>query len=220
MTKKFFIIFLTVIMTLCIFNACTSIPEGEPATMISDGDSVKIQEAHSFVEAQKAKSESSKSVASGDAFSSVLKNTDTSAASYKGVEDILIKESEYIDKTVTVNTTGSVTLESPLNTLVLTLADGGFSAKAKADNIIISGEAIKAEIKSETGNIYIDGKDADLTIYEKTDSILVKNSTAKIHNLSDENTYITLVNGVKVLLQPKNTYNVKDNTIAKYTPEK
>lgn len=220
MTKKLFCLFLPVIFAFCIFSACNTSSAGEPATMLSDGDSEKVQEAHSFLNEQKEKSESSKSVGTYDAFSNVLLNPQTSAAAYKGTQDITIKENEYIDKTVTVNTTGAVSLESPVNTLVLTLADGGFSAKAKADNIIISGIGINAEIRSETGNIFIDGKDAVLTIYEKTENIFVKNSTAKIHNLSDDNTYVTLVNGVKVLVLPKNTYNVKDNTIAKYSPEK
>ncbi len=220
MIKKLVSNVLIAVAVMSIFAACTQ-NEGEIATQINDNDSVNLHEDFSYVDSQISKAESAKSTATNDAFQKVLTNPETSMAAYYGTEDITVELPEHSDKTISIRTTGTFTLESSVASLVILGADGGFTANAKADSIIIKGENIKAELNSPSGTVYISGKNTELFINNnEIQKVIAANTTAVIHNLSDKAIQVTLMNGSEVTVNSNQTYTVKDNVLTKYKPEK
>lgn len=220
MIKKILSILLIAVAVTSIFAACTK-NEGVPATQISDSDSVKLHENFSELNEQIEKAESAKNTGTNDAFQKALTNPDTSAAAYYGTEDITINLSEHSEKTVSIRTSGKLTLESTVSSLVILAADDGFTANARADSIIIKGDGIKAVLCSPAGTVYVSGKNAELFIKnEKIEKVIAGNTTAVIHNISGSDIQVTLMNGTKVTVSNNQTYNVKENSLTKYKPSK
>ena len=220
MIKKLLSITLITVTVICILTACTP-SKGETATQISDPDAPLLQEDFSYFNSQLTKAESAKNTATNDAFQSVLVNPETSMAAYYGTEDIIIALPEHSDKTVSIRTSGSFTLDSTVTSVVLIGVGKGFTANAKADSIIIKGDDIKAELNSATGIVYILGKNAEVFVKNnEIEKVIAGNTTALIHNLSDKEISVTLMNGTKVIVSKNQTYHVQDNTLTKYKAEK
>ncbi len=220
MIKKLLSALIIAVAVISVFTACTK-DEGVPATQISDSDSAHLQELFPYFDSQLEKAQSAKSTGTSDAFQKALTNPDTSAAAYYGTEDITIDLPEHSDKTVSIRTSGKLTLDSTVASVVILAADGGFYANAKADSIIIKGDGIKAELDSPVGTVYVTGKDAELFIKnEEIEKVIAGNSTAVIHNISGNAVQVTLMNGTKVTVDDNQTYKVKENVLTKYAPSK
>lgn len=218
MKRKLSAAVLILMLIACVFTCCNeSVPE--EATQISGNEPIDIKEELSLIEEHLSSTESAKSTENSTEFTSLLKDPDVASVSYFGTEDITIKHTDNTEKTIAVSTTGSLTLNSEVEALVVNAADNGFTAKAKADSLILKGNNITAEIRSETGSIYVEGKDIILDIKNGDISkILVRNNTAIINNRSRSTVFITLTNGAQVQLDAGFTYKVKENTIQKYSP--
>ncbi len=220
MIKKLLSIILITVTVACILTSCTAAKE-ETATQLSDAEAEKLSEDFSFFNTQLSRAESAKNTATNDAFQSVLINPDTSMAAYYGAEDITIALPEHSEKTVSIRTSGSFTLESSVASIVLLGVSNGFTANAKADSILIKGDDIRAELNAPTGTVYITGKNAEIFINNnEIDKLIAGNTTALIHNLSDEAISVTLMNGTKITVNKNQTYHVQDNTLTKYKAEK
>ncbi|MBR3768057.1 MAG: hypothetical protein IKL10_07460 [Clostridia bacterium] len=218
MNKKILSLIFVIIFTVFAFSACKE-DEGEPATQQSDSDSVLIKEDFSFIDGQIEKAEEAKAVTTLEDFQTILSAPITKIASYEGSEDITINQSDYIDKTVVINTAGVVSVDSTVNSIVLSEAGNGFTANAKVDNIVIKGSDITADLKSDVGDVYVEGKNAVVNIHGGISKILLRNATATVNNLSSESIDITLVNGTKITLSKNHTYLIEDNIIVKYSPK-
>lgn len=206
------VIILTLVMTLF---SCRQAPP-EPATQQSDSDAAHIREDFDAMESQLNAAETASSVNSSEAFNEELSNAEQSNISYEGSEDIAINTGGNSDKTVSIKTSGSVTLDSPVSSIIVNGADKGFTANAKADTVIFTGSSVTADIKSETGTILVKGKDITLNVGNSNiEKLIVVNVYTTVNNLTEEEIAVTLANGAKVIVPAGNTYNVKDNTLQK-----
>lgn len=214
MTKKVLAIIFASMLLITMFSGCTLKDKGEEATFKSDSDSADIKQDFSHIEEQLSDANGSKAVGTTDAFISNLLNPEIRVASFYGANDITIEHTEKIDKTVSIKTLGTVTVNSPVSNIVLLQADKGFTANAKVDSILIEGTGITCDLKNETGAVYITGKDCKVNIYEgSVQKVLVRNSTAIITNYSENSIEVTLTNGTKVVVEKNKTYDVKPNLI-------
>ncbi len=206
------VIILTLVLTLL---SCRQAPP-EPATQQSDSDSMHIREEFAAMESQLSAAETVSSVNSPEAFNEELGKAEQRNISYEGNENIAINTGSNSDKIVSVKTSGSVSLDSPVNTLIINGADKGFTANAKADTVIFAGSSVTADIKSETGTVLVKGKDVTLNINNSNiEKLVVLNVYTTVNNLTEEEIAVTLANGTKVIVPAGNTYNVKDNTLQK-----
>ena len=205
------VLLLTLIMTLF---SCRQAPP-EPATQQSDKDAPHIKEDFDVLESKLSEAESAKTENNTLSFSEQLSSGDTDVVFYEGSEDIIIDSPDTAGKTITVTTSGSVTLSSPVDTLILGGADKGFTADARAESIILSGNSITADIKSSTGTILVKGKDVTVNVTAAVEKLLIINISAKISNLTDEDIRVTLANGAKITVPAKHIYNASDNTVQK-----
>ncbi len=214
MKRKIIAAVLSVTVIMALFSCCQSPPE--PATQLSDKDSLHIKNEFDALEGKLSEAENATAAKDTDSFSEQLKNSDAKIISYEGAEDILIDSESISDKTVTVSTAGSVTLASPVNSLIVKAAERGFTSKARAENIILEGSNITAEIKSETGTVFIKGKDITLNVRTSAiEKIIAVNVSAKVNNLTDDDSFVTLANGAKITVPAKHIYSLADNTIQK-----
>ncbi len=215
MTKKILSLIFACVLLVSVFSGCSLLKDkGEEATLKSDSDSASVKEDISFADEQIAKANSAKSAATADAFNKNLLNPEINVVSFYGASSITIEHSEKLEKTVSIKTPDTVTVNSPVSSVVLLQADKGFTANAKVDSIIIEGEGITCDLKNETGSVYITGKDCTVNIHEgSVEKVLVRNSTAIITNYSDNSIEVTLTNGTKVIVEKNKTYDVKPNLI-------
>lgn len=215
MTKKILSLIFACVLLVSVFSGCSLLKDkGEEATLKSDSDSASVKEDISFADEQIAKANSAKSAATADAFNKNLLNPEINVVSFYGASSITIEHSEKLEKTVSIKTPDTVTINSPVSSVVLLQADKGFTANAKVDSIIIEGEGITCDLKNETGSVYITGKDCTVNIHEgSVEKVLVRNSTAIITNYSDNSIEVTLTNGTKVTVEKNKTYDVKPNLI-------
>ncbi len=206
------VLFLTLIMMLF---SCTQ-PPSEPATQLSDKDSAQIKDDFDLLEGKLSEAESLKTENNTASFSAQLSDQASDAVAYNGSEDITIDSAEASGKTVTVTTTGSVTLSSPVDTLIIGGADKGFTAEARAESIILEGNGITAEIRSATGVILVKGKNITVNVSNSSvEKLIVINVSTKVNNLTDEDIKVTLANGAKITVPAKHVYNTNDNTVQK-----
>ena len=128
--------------------------------------------------------------------------------------DIVIENETKIEKTVSLRTTGSVSINSPVESVVLLEASGGFSANAEVDSVAVVGQSVVCSINSSVGTVSVTGKDCTVNINKGTVSkIIVRNSTAVINNFTNDTVEVTLTNGTKVSVEKNKSYIVKDNLI-------
>lgn len=215
MTKKALSIILVLVLSVSVFTACSVFTDkGEEATLRSDSDSVNIAEDFSLTDEKLSKAKDAVSVATNDAFQKNLLNPEIKVASFYGTADIVIENEAKIEKTVSLRTTGSVSVNSPVESIVLLDTAGGFSANAEIDSVIVEGQSIVCEINSSVGTVSVIGKDCTLNINKGTISkILVRNSTAVINNFTENTVEVTLTNGTKIAVEKNKAYIVKDNII-------
>lgn len=219
--KKILIIVSAVIAVLALCAAIIALSGGDDGKedVTDDTSVVTTEKDHAPVadiEEMISFADEARSTGTLDAFKKVLGNEDAGVASYNGTDDIIISEEEHINKIVKVKTSGKVELNSTVASLMITDAPKGLTVNAKADSIIINGNSVIADINSDTGSIYIKGKDVKLNIREgKTENIIVGNSTAVIYNHSDDDVLVTLVNGATRIIEKKHTYQVKEDLISK-----
>lgn len=216
MTKKVLSLVLFLLIAASVFSGCTSLNEqkGEEATQKSDSDSAVVKDDFLFAEEQISSAEAAKSAGTIDAFRKLLSNPDVNVASFNGADDITVSEEAYIDKTVAIKTAGTVSINSPVASVVLIDAPKGVTLNAKADSIIVEGVGITCDLNTETGSVYIIGKDCVINIRnEDISKILVRNSTAVINNFSESDIEVTLTNGTKVTVSAGKAYDVKNNLI-------
>ncbi len=216
MTKKVLSLILTLIIAATVFTGCAVFTQdkGEEATLKSDSDSITVKNDFSFIDEQLSNAQEAKSAGTNDAFQKNIQNPEIDIASYYGADDITVEYSEKIEKTLSVKTSGSVTLNSEVKDVILLDAARGFTANAKADSIIVKGTEITCEIKSETGALYIMGKDCVVNVHNSNIAkIFARNSTAVINNYSDAGFDVTLTNGTKVTVEKGKSYDVKNNII-------
>ena len=214
MKRKLYAVILILTLATTLFS-CTK-PAPETATQISDGDSVHIKEDFDAMESKLAEAESATAVSDTDSFTAQLESSDTDVISYEGNDDVVIDSANASEKTVDISTSGSVTLDSPAETLIVNGAEGGFTANAKAESIILEGTGITAEINSETGTILVKGKDITVNVRNSVvEKIIAVNVSAIINNLTDTDIFVTLANGTKITVPSEHTYKVSDNTLQK-----
>lgn len=215
MTKKALSIILVLVLSVSVFTACSVFTDkGEEATFKSDSDSVNISEDFSLTDEKLSKAKDAVSVATNDAFQKNLLNPEIKIASFYGTADIVIENEAKIEKTVSLRTTGSVSVNSPVESIVLLDTAGGFSANAEIDSVIVEGQSIVCDINSSVGTVSVIGKDCTVNINKGTISkIIVRNSTAVINNFTNDTVEVTLTNGTKVSVEKNKSYIVKDNLI-------
>ena len=220
MTKKHIALFLTLIVLAGSFTACKKeeTPAPETATQSSDTESATIHNSFEHVDEQVSIAGSTSSVSSSKDFDKNIMDPQRKSVAYYGAEDIVIKSEEYINKTLSIKTIGKLTLDSAVYSVVVEEAGKGVAVNAKADSIILHGDNLNTEITAETGNIYIEGKNAVVTISAGTvQYIYIRNVTAVIVNNSDSAVTVILTNGTKVIVDAAHTYNVKTNEITQNT---
>ena len=175
-----------------------------------------IKEDFDAMESKLEEAESATAVSDTDSFTAQLESSDTDVISYEGNDDVVIDSANASEKTVDISTSGSVTLDSPAETLIVNGAEGGFTANAKAESIILEGTGITAEINSETGTILVKGKDITVNVRNSVvEKIIAVNVSAIINNLTDTDIFVTLANGTKITVPSEHTYKVSDNTLQK-----
>ncbi len=212
MYKKLLSTALILILTLSLFSSCKGTVKGEDATIKSDIEAETVVEQHSFAQEEISNASEAKTVGTASSFNSLLTNPDVNVASYKGSEDISIINEEYIDKTVAIDTIGSVSIDCPVKSVVLFGAAGGVTLNEKTDSIIIKGEDVTLDVMCETGSIYIEGKNAVVNVKNAdVGTITARNVTSVIKNHTDSDITVTLTNGAKVTVGAKLTYVTKDN---------
>ena len=163
MKKSLSAAILILTLAISLFSCGKAAPE--PATQISDGDSAKINEDFDTMESKLSEAETATAVNNTDSFAVLLESSDKNVISYEGSDDIAIASENIAEKTVTISTTGSVSLDSRTGTLIVNGAEKGFTANARAESIILAGNGITADIKSETGTILVQGKDITKLFY-------------------------------------------------------
>ena len=204
------------LLTLMMMLFSCAQPPSEPATQLSDKDSAQIKDDFDLLEGKLSEAESLKTENNTASFSAQLSDQSSDAVAYNGSEDITIDSAEASGKTVTVTTTGSVTLSSPVDTLIIGGADKGFTAEARAESIILEGNGITAEIRSATGVILVKGKNITVNVSNSlVEKLIVINVSTKVNNLTDEDIKITLANGAKITVPAKHVYNTNDNSVQK-----
>ena len=204
------------LLTLMMMLFSCAQPPSEPATQLSDKDSAQIKDDFDLLEGKLSEAESLKTENNTASFSAQLSDQSSDAVAYNGSEDITIDSAEASEKTVTVTTTGSVTLSSPVDTLIIGGADKGFTAEARAESIILEGNGITAEIRSATGVILVKGKNITVNVSNSSvEKLIVINVSTKVNNLTDEDIKITLANGAKITVPAKHVYNTNDNSVQK-----
>ena len=214
MTKKLLSALAVLSALVILFTSCKlTEPKGEPVTLINNGETINTKEISEFVNDQTYLADNANKQKSKNKFFELFSNSMAKAASYEGTDDININHTEYIDKTIIVSTTGTVELTTPVKSLVLENVGGAFTALAKADSIIINGSSITADIKYETGSIYVEGKDAVVNVYKKTENVFAHNVSVIINNLSDAPLTVTLTNGTQTLIESQKSYNVYENLV-------
>lgn len=213
MIKKIAKIIVALLICAFLFTACNKEKAGEEATIMNSSDSAFIHEDYSFISEQLSVADSSKPVASEKKLYELINNPSLSAVLYNGTEDISLNHTEYIDKTIIIKTGGSLTVESPVKTLIAEEINGSFSVTSKIDNIILKGTEITVDIKSDTGSVYIEGKNATVNISAKTDKVFAHNVMSVINNYSDNDVTVTLANGTITSVAPQKSYNVYENLI-------
>lgn len=204
------------LLTLMMMLFSCAQPPSEPATQLSDKDSAQIKDDFDLLEGKLSEAESLKTENNTASFSAQLSAKSSDAVAYNGSEDITIDSAEASGKTVTVTTTGSVTLSSPVDTLIIGGADKGFTAEARAESIILEGNGITAEIRSASGVILVKGKNITVNVSNSSvEKLIVINVSTKVNNLTDEDIKVTLANGAKITVPAKHVYNTNDNTVQK-----
>lgn len=216
MKKKIFSLFVAVLCIISVFSACKKQAEThapETASQISDSEAKDIGKDFISIAEQESLADTATPVASSDAFDSQAANPERKAVSYYGAEDLELSFDAYADKIFSIKTVGSVTVSSPVFSLILEEAKA-LVLNAKADNVTIKASDINTDIKSATGNICIKGKNVTLSVYNGSiDSILINNSTAVIKNFTDTPFNVTLTNGSKISIPAYHTYLTKTNEI-------
>ncbi len=212
---------LAFILITALLAACNGTPKTEPASQYSDADSGKIAEEFSHINNQLNIAEEMTDAQTPEDFKGALENASSDTASYSGNEDITISLAGKTEKTVRIDTEGSVNINSEMQSLVLDRADGGFSANASIDSLIIVGADVTADIKNETGSIYIKGKNTVINVMTASiGKIVINNIYTTVNNTTEAEIFVTLTNGAKVRIPALTTYNAQDNTLQKYTPAK
>ena len=215
MKRKISVAILILALMLTLFS-CRQAPP-EPATQLSDKDSVHLKEDFDELGGKLSEAETAEAASDTASFETQLTDNNSAVVSYEGSEDIQIDGENTSAKTVTINTTGSISLSSPVEALIVSGADGGFTADARAESIILEGDGITADIKSETGTVLVNGKNVTVNVRNSAiEKIIVVNTTAKVNNITDDDVTVMLANGAKVSVPARNTYNVSDNTLQRY----
>ena len=215
MKRKISVAILILALMLTLFS-CRQAPP-EPATQLSDKDSVHLKEDFDELDGKLSEAETAEAASDTASFETQLTDNNSAVVSYEGSEDIQIDGENTSDKTVTINTTGSIILASPVEALIVDGAGGGFTAEARAESIILEGDGIIADIKSGTGTVLVNGKNVTVNVRNSAiEKIIVVNTTAKVNNITDDDVTVMLANGAKVSVPARNTYNVSDNTLQRY----
>ena len=210
---------LALLLLTTLFAGCKSEPEPETASQFSDSDAANIDEDFAHISDQLGIMESATAAETPENFSTAITDTETDTASYSGTENITLALADKITKTVEINTTGSVTINSGMYSLILSGAAGGFTANAKIESLIITGADITADINSETGSIFIKGKNTTVNVMNSAvEKIVVNNIFTTVNNITDTVIQVTLTNGAKVRVPAQTTYNAQNNTLQKYAP--
>ena len=201
-------------LIVALFSCCQAPPEA--ATQISDGDSAHIKEDFDTIASKLSEAESATAVNDTASFSEQLESSDPDIISYEGNDDIIIASADAAGKAVSINTTGSVSLDSPVETLILNGAANGFTANAKACSIVLQGTGITADLNSETGTVLVKGKDITVNVRNSSvEKLIVISISAIVNNLTEADIFVTLANGTKVTVPANHTYRLSDNTIQK-----
>ena len=201
-------------LIVALFSCCQAPPEA--ATQISDGDSAHIKEDFDTIASKLSEAESATAVNDTSSFSEQLESSDPDIISYEGNDDIIIASADAAGKAVSINTTGSVSLDSPVETLILNGAANGFTANARAESIVLAGSGITAELSSEAGTVLVKGKDITVNVRNSSvEKLIVVNVTAIVNNLTEADIYVTLANGTKITVPANHTYYISDNTLQK-----
>lgn len=215
MYKKSIALFAAGILCITAFSSCKA-PEGEPATVQSDSDSVTVQYKITEAEEKISLAEEANPAISIEKFNTLLENPDLHAVAYEGTEDFIFSKENHIDKTIIINTYGKAEINSSVTEVIVLGAQGGITVNAAADSLMIKGDSVNTGINSDVNTIYVIGKDAKLHIYEgNVSNIFARNTTTMIYNHTRNDITVTLTNGTTVTIPGKHTYSVNDNTLTK-----
>lgn len=215
MSRKLTSLIIIVLTLVTVFVSCKTSPVPETPSQKSDEDSLTLKNDFDTMSEQASISQSAKAVISATEFEKLLSDEERNAVAYYGTEDITVAVNEYTDKTLSVKTTGSLTLNSPVKSVVAESVPKGITLNAKADSLLINGSDITTDVKSDTGSIYIEGKNAVVNVSAVVEKIVTVNSTAVIVNSTENELSVFLANGTKVIVPANSTYSVKTNEITK-----
>ena len=219
MKTKISAVFLTLLMLLSIFSACTQ----EPSTAIqqSDKDSAKIKDHFIHISAQHTLAETAPKISTYDELFNKLSDSDTDAIYYKGNEDIKISSDKAITKLLAIETTGNISLDATASSVIVYDAGEAITVNAAADSLIVSADDVSVDVNHQTGIVYAEGQNVTVNIKNSaTDMVFARNTAVTINNITDEEITVMLINGVKVIVPAKTTYSVRDNTLQKYKSAK
>lgn len=219
MSKKIICTVLSVILLTFVFSSCKDTGKSQTPSQKSDEDTLTVGDDFEFMSEQAALSDAAKAAGALSEFNKLLSDADRTVAAYYGADDVTLGENDYSGKTVSVNTTGSLTVNSAVESIVAENANKGITVNAYVKSLLIRGENITVDVTADTGSIYIEGKNATINVSEKLEKIVTVNSTAVIVNKSENDLSVYLANGTKVTVPAKNTYLVKPNEITKNAEE-
>lgn len=222
MYKKIISVFLIIITALSIFCSCkkneeTATTDSVTPTQYSDGDAYTIGSDYAHLNEQESLAASTKNTSTIDEFNRIVADPERKAAGYYGAGDIELNYSGYTEKTLTIKTTGTVTVNSPVYSVIVEEAKE-IALNARLDSLIVNAASLAVNVNSATGVIYVKGKDITLNVYDSnTEKILLNNSTAVVVNYTEQDITVTLTNGTKVTVTAYCTYFTATNELKQNT---
>ena len=218
MNKKIISAVLIAITVMSIFCACKN-DKDETTTVqpipskISDEDSYTIGNEFENVNEQESVASATKSVATADEFNRLLNDPERTAVGYYGSQDIEISDTDYIEKTLSIKTMGTITVNSPVFSIV-TEAAKSIEINAKTDMLIVNAKDTAVNVHADTGSIVIKGTNITVNVYGgNAEKILINNSTAVVVNNTDYEITVTLTNGTKITVPSYYTYTTKTDEL-------
>lgn len=183
------------------------------ASQISDGDSAKIGNDFAHINEQESVGASTNHVATADEFYKITDAPDRISAGYYGVQDITLSFDDYIDKTLTIKTTGIIAVNSPVFTVIAEAAEK-IDINAKADSVIVEASDTVVNINAQTGSVFVRGKNVTVNVYAGfAEKLILNNTSTVVVNNTEADFAVTLTNGTKVTVPSYYTYFVKTNEL-------